>query len=369
MNYKYRIKHQFESVMKRENQTITDYFTGTEYKVFFRTKSRSKDTTEQLRLYYAEDVAIDNGTIFRYKNENYVAINKQADESNIFYTSIAQKCTQTITNNGMTLPCAISNIEITTNGNQVVSTIDGTAVLYTCNNANYKKLPLGTKINALGNTYEIKNKYEDNGLGYLKLEQAGRIPDVYLLTYMGTNSLSMDDTVYQLTYKATVNGTEVENPTIMYVSSDETVATIDTSGVMTMIKAGTVTITASWEGISTDTVITISEETPVVPKITCDITCVEAIVKVGGAYKTFTALFYDADNTDITATVTPVWSTYSEDFDTASVLTISNTTPTKYKIKITDDHREAVGKSFTLTLTDATGICTKSIVVEVEAYS
>ncbi len=364
MNHQNRIKHQFENVMRREQQTITDYYTGAEYKVFFRTKSLSTDTEESLRLYYPEDTAIDNGTIFRYKNEIYLVINRQADQSNIFYTSVAQKCTQTIISNGATIPCVTGNVEITTSGNQVITVIDGTVILYTGVNSNYKKLSIGANINVMGNTYEITNKYTDNGLGYLKLEQTTSTPDVYALTYTGVDTVSMDDGTYQLTFEAMLNNSAVSDAVLTYVSSDETVATVDTNGLMTLVNSGTVVITASWEGVSANITITISQAPP---SITCDITYTgDPAIIVGGNYKTFTGVFYD-NNVDVTATITPVWSTTSDDFD-VSLLQISNTTPNKYKIMIADTYENLIGKSFTLTLRDANNLCTKSIKVSISAY-
>ena len=163
MNYQYRIKHQFDTVMKREKQSITDYFTGTKYTVFFRTKSRSKDTNEQLRLYFTEDTAIDNGTIFTYKNENYVVINKQADESNIYYTSIAQKCTQSVPSKGIAVPFATDNIQATVDKSTALTTIDGTVIMFTGANSYYDAITINNSFNAFGNTYKVMNKYSDNG--------------------------------------------------------------------------------------------------------------------------------------------------------------------------------------------------------------
>ena len=275
MNYQYRIKHQFDTVMKREKQSITDYFTGTKYTVFFRTKSRSKDTNEQLRLYFTQDTAIDNGTIFTYKNENYVVINKQADESNIYYTSIAQKCTQSVPSKEIAVPFATDNIQATVDKSTALTTIDGTVIMFTGANSYYDAITINNSFNAFGNTYKVMNKYSDNGLGYLKCEQQASTPDTYTLTYSGLTSLGMDDyTTYQLTYTAQKNGITVENPAITYSSGNTEIATVDASGLLTLVSGGDVTITATWteHDITCETQITVTSVTPVPSNWTMNIT-------------------------------------------------------------------------------------------------
>lgn len=364
MNYQYRIKHQFETVMKREKQSITDYLTGEIYTVFFRKKSRSKDTTEQLRLYYDKETAISHGTVFQYKENNYIIVNKQADESGIYYTSVAQKCTQSILSGGINIPCATDNIQITTDANETLSMIDGTVILYTGANSYYNAIAINNTFNAFGNTYKVTNKYSDNGLGYLKCEQTTSVPDTYTLTYTGLTTLSMDDyTTYQLTYKATKNGVTVENPTITYVSSDNALVTVDANGLMTLVAAGEVTITATWNGVNCVATIGINAVTPPVSTMTCDITSTRNEISVGGSYRTFKGHFYDASGTELTDVV-GVWTVVGNDGFNTSHLTPS-ITGNKYKVMISDSYYDDIGLSFTLTFADAEGTCSKSVVVEI----
>ena len=70
-----------------------------------------------------------------------------------------------------------------------------------------------------------------------------------------------DATTYQLSYTAIKNGVYVV-PTLTYVSSDETIATVDDTGLMTLLACGDVTITATWTDGSRvntcDTAITVT---------------------------------------------------------------------------------------------------------------
>ena len=84
----------------------------------------------------------------------------------------------------------------------------------------------------------------------------------YKLIYRGETSLNMaDSTTYQLSYTAIKNDV-YEIPTLTYASSDETIATVDDTGLMTLLACGNVTITATWTDGSRvntcDTAITVT---------------------------------------------------------------------------------------------------------------
>ena len=366
MNYKYRIKHQFDTVMKREKQNITDYLSGATYTVFFRTKSRSKDINEQLRLYYAEDTDIDNGTIFTYKNENYIVINRQADESNCFYTSIAQKCTQNVSVNGFNLPFATENIQVATDESSSIIIISGTVIIFTGINSYYDKIDINKTFNAFGNTYKVSNKYQDNGLGYLKCEQTTSVPDTYTLTYTGVDTVSLDDgDTYQLTFDARKNDVVVTDPTIAYVSSDETIATIDANGLMTMLQAGNVAITATWNDVSANTTISIGAVTPPVATMTCEITYPRDYIMLGGSNTTYRAVFFDSNGVAVTG-IMPMWKVTSDEMD-INKLTITNTEPEAYGVKIDSLYEECLLQHFTITLSDKDNTCSYSITIEIQS--
>ena len=112
---------------------------------------------------------------------------------------------------------------------------------------------------------------------------------------------SNESTTYQLSYTVTNNDIVVENPTITYSSSDETIATVDSNGLMTMLKEGTVDITATCSTASVTTTMTIADTSA--PTYTLSITSSTDTIKVGGSYKNLTCLFADKDGQDITATV------------------------------------------------------------------
>ena len=126
--------------------------------------------------------------------------------------------------------------------------------------------------------------------------------DDYKIIYNGVTSFDINDsTTYQLSYTVTNNGSVVENPTIHYSSSDETIATVDSNGLMTMLKEGTVNITASYSTDSVTTTMTIANTSA--PTYALSITSSSDTITLGRSYKTMTCRFADKDGQDITATV------------------------------------------------------------------
>ena len=58
-------KRQFDTTMKREGITVSDYFDASKtYNVFFRRNERSTTPQGKVRLFYSQDTPITIGIIF-----------------------------------------------------------------------------------------------------------------------------------------------------------------------------------------------------------------------------------------------------------------------------------------------------------------
>jgi hypothetical protein len=97
----------------------------------------------------------------------------------------------------------------------------------------------------------------------------------------------------------------VEKPSLTYKSSDTSVATVSSDGILKPYKAGNVTITATWEDGNniqciTDITITKTESsstttTPSTANVYCTISSSTNEIKVGGSYRLLTANLINED--------------------------------------------------------------------------
>lgn len=348
-------QRQFDNTMQREGIIVTDYYdTLKEYEVFFRRNNRGTTPQGKLRLYYSQDTDISIGTVFVLKGENYLIVSQDSQESDVYHTSMAMKCSTTFTINYLgkyyTVPFVVIKDRYGISENNTINIIDGSVIVYTGLNdivdsmtGNYRNF---------GGTYEVKNHFYNDNLAYIYMSREADSPDVYSLSYDGITILDINDGTYQLTFTAVKNGELVSNPTLTYASSDEAIATVDASGLLTMLANGNVTITATWaEGnVSDDINITISGEiTPVVEGTS--LISGRTDLKVGYS-RSYTAYFNDKDGNTVEG-VTPVWSISNNGF---ALSKIAITYPTTNKITLKVDDESLENETFTLNLADADGL-------------
>ncbi len=122
--------------------------------------------------------------------------------------------------------------------------------------------------------------------------------------YVEVSDVTLDMSEVDLTtgetlkIKVEVTPGDATNPSVTWMSSDPSVATVDANGVVTALKPGIVTITATADGVTAECVITVSA--PVNIPDTYDI---ELIVSDGGSAKT--NLTNASAGSIITVTATP----------------------------------------------------------------
>ena len=275
-------QRQFNATMKRECITVSDYYDRNKtYDVFFRRSRRGSNSNGKVRIYFSQDTPIDIGTMFVLKGDTYVVTSRDGDESDVFYTSIAVKCDTSFNvysnteHRYVSIPFVTLSDKFTLSSNSTISMISGSVVIYTGDISYLREVDLNHGFYNYGGYYELGNTFYNNGLAYWYMTREAMPADKYVLSYNGVTSLDMKDaTTYQLSYTAIKNDVPVDSPTLTYVSSDNTIATVDDNGLMTLLKQGNVTITATWtDGNNTtcETTIDITnsgvEPEPAVPSI------------------------------------------------------------------------------------------------------
>ena len=299
--------------------------------------------------------------MFVLKDDTYVVTSRDGDESDIFYTSIAVKCDTSFTvysnteKRYVSIPFVTLSDKFTLSSNSTISMISGAVVIYTGDNSYAREVEINSAYYNYGGYYKVRNIFYNNGLAYVYMTREAMPEDRYTLSYNGVTSLDMKDTTtYPLSYTAIKNDIPVDSPTLTYVSSDNTIATVDGNGLMTLLKEGNVKITATWtDGKNTtcETTIAISnsgvEPEPTPSGGTLTITTVGDLIV--GFNRTYTANFTDANGNDVSSNYTCVWSFSNLTFDESKIETyeIDN------RIKIKVDEEALVGKTFTLNVVDS----------------
>lgn len=364
-------QRQFDAVLKREGITVRDYFDDTEYLVFFRKNNRGTTPQGKVRIFYPQNCGIKLGTAFTLKNDTYIVISQDAQESDIYYTSIAVKCDTSFTletNEGwITLPFVTESDKYGMSSGSVMTMVNGSAICYTTLNKYSKSITVNQCFYNYGGYYKVGNYFHNNNLCYIYMTRETAPTDSYSLTYEGETVFDISTTsTYQMSFLALNNLSVVDNPKLTYVSSDETIATVDENGLVTFLATGTVSITATWKedgeenGITCTVELTLGDSSVVIPTVSAKLSTSTSTIKVGGSYKTMTTSFYDLDGNDVTSDTIAnltvedfVWTCsidgedYTNNTDLVTWYRSSSDAVNKYKIKLAND-RSYIGRTFTV---------------------
>ena len=352
------LNRKFEQQLQRENTVVTDFFDNSKTcKMLFRRSNRGTNPQGKLHCYFKQTEPFGIGSVIVMKGQPYVIISdKDFDESNAVYSAIAKKTNVII--NG--IPFVVDTATYGESQGTIFTQVDGDIIIYTGFNTNTSKIKVNDYINAFGNSYQVSNKFVKENIIYIHLKQTTSVPDNYNIVYNGITSFDLkDSTTYQLSYTVTNNGSVVENPTITYSSSDETVATVDSNGLMTMLKEGSVDITASYSDATCTTTMTIANTSA--PTYTLSLTSSSDTITAGGSYKTLTCLFTDKDGQDVTETVVAdmttadfVWTCFIDgtEYTNNSIVVWHNGSSTNSKkIKLTYDAQSYIAYTLTVKCT------------------
>lgn len=362
-------QRQFDAVMKRECIAVTDYYDGKSYNVFFRRNNKGNTPQGKLRFYYAQDTSIAVGTIFTLRGIHYLVTSQDANESDVYHTSIAVRCDTALnvpvnTGGVVTVPCVTIKNEYTLSQSSSVNLVDGSITVYTGDNPYTRNITINDGYYNFGGYYKVANTVYNDGLAYVYMtKEATPQSDNFLLTYNGVTSVDMaESSTYQLSYTATKNGTVVESPTLSYISNNDGVATVDSNGLLSFISTGTVSITATWTdgGNATCTTTFTVTNSGDIPPATVGTVTISGRTDLMNTYsRTYTATYTDVDGNDVSSNYNSVWSVEA-DFDTSNLVL---DTSTQNKVKISVDNENLVNSSFTLKVVDSEGLYTPAVLV------
>lgn len=229
-----------------------------------------------------------------------------------------------------------------------------------------KKIPIGERFIVNGQAWEATQLDHSSAPNILSIllgessksteydDMENEIADAYLYSYEITlNSTSetlVETSTYQIMPTITNNGVLVSNATIIYSSSDETIATVDENGLVTAVSVGNAIITASIGSVSATLDLVVTEKT------------VEPVISYGYTWSNGTNLkTYMSSTISLTKTInsvsSPLIATYSLDSVGTTLLNAGNITIIKksdYSYQIKNVNVSTI-KSFVITFTDSSG--------------
>ncbi len=260
----------FEETMRREHHTATTYTTGEEFDCFFRRNNDNLNEHDTMVMYYRIDAPVRAGTLINFGGCTYIIINKETIENNIYFKSALVRTNGEVTTHSVSvvgLPIYSRTVNnATADSGTNISIIDGNAEALTEDNAASRALAIDDLLNEWGRTWRVTNLFFIDGIVHIILEVSANVVPTYEYKIVLSPLTSVHvkpgdvDLIKATTY---INDHKVSSSTIKYSSSNEEVATIDSSGSISYLADGKVSFTATWteQGVSATTdVVTIQSE-------------------------------------------------------------------------------------------------------------
>jgi hypothetical protein len=238
------------------------------------------------RVLCKPDEDINTGDEIFWKNKYWLCTNVDSDKE-IYAKGIIEKCNntlkwQTSTGEIKEYPCIISDkTSVYSSGleeNKFITLGDDQILITIQNNSDTSQIEVDkrfifnhskndiyklSKVQSLiqeGILYLTMTKDQYGVNDRLDLNLADYVQNNYILTITNGDSISLTNTeTLQLSVTLTNNGVPVENPTVVYSSSNEEICTVSTTGLIQPISEGVVTITAVSNGVSDTIEVTVEE--------------------------------------------------------------------------------------------------------------
>ena len=367
---------QFNDALAREGKIVTDSTGNTSYKCLFR-KNNDKNTSDnRLTIFYPVSEAIEQGQLLKYKDNYFLSLNQETNENDTYYKSDLLQVNSEIhtivvadssNNTGYELNLRayaedLSNVGLT--GDSTISIVGGNISFIVQDNADSRKLKIDATFSALGGTWKITNLYFKSGLGYVFTERTAdsTTSPAYSLSITGSDSVTMED-VAQLVATATITDgtttTTILNPTLSWSSSDTSLATVSSTGLVAGVAEGNVVITAIWTEHDVSATHDIEVKSNVVISYNVTISG-RTSIRTNTGYN-FSAVFTDSAGNVVA--LTPVWSHVVDPSSMSSYVTGTVNADGTYRIAAADND-DLVGCTCTITVTDEGETCTDSYTTE-----
>lgn len=217
-------------------------------RLFYKEKTDSIDGIDYKEV-YADKNLINQGSTIKMDNKTYLLVEFTEDYRNPVYDKgIIKKC-KIIKINGNNVDCVVENLVADITNGSLISFVDNKLLITTTSSI---EIELNQQIQYKNYLYKIYAKDETKeGLTVYKADYVSKVVS-YTIELTQANASIEQDNTYQIqaTVKNNTTGTNVDNPTITYISQNDTIATVNTSGLVTGVGVGSTTITLTYENAS-----------------------------------------------------------------------------------------------------------------------
>lgn len=343
---------QYKRTMEREGKTLTTYTGGAEFKAFFRINNDNENQRETIVIYYDVTAPVRPGTLVMYGYGVYLALNRETVENDVYYKSTLVKCNGVYNENSgavMNIPFYSDNMKSSVSvGNSTITMLNGNIEIITEENSLSKKIKIDQKFNEFGRTFSVCNLYSMDGILHIIAEVYSNMTPTYTYSVVidgtPTTSLKTGETV-QLTATTYMGETITTGATLDWTSSDNTIATVDGTGLVTCISEGTSMITCTWveQDVKGTASINVSNSSESVTPTGYTYTISGNTNLKNGFSRTYTLTITDSSGNDITSSQNDYsWNIVSDFTDKIEQVITDN------KIKLTVDDENLFDESFVL---------------------
>lgn len=175
------LSRMFKRTMQREGKTVSALIPQKDFTAFFRRCSDAKSTENRINIYYGVDAPVEQGSLIKYKTKTYILINKETEENDCYYKSLAIACNGMLRNNKLTVKDVPvygydMNDGVAYTGN-TFTVIDGYMELITQDTDAVRKLEINDTFNIFGRTFKTDNIYYKDGICHIIAKVAMDEPD------------------------------------------------------------------------------------------------------------------------------------------------------------------------------------------------
>ena len=216
------VRSQFYTYLAREGTTVKDYWTGEEYRCFFRRNKDTNQTNDNISIYYEVGNGLHPGAIITHYDKRFLILNEESVENRIYHRSdginsdIMLTTYDKETMQEISIPVFAYDLTGTTPDKaDMMSVIAGNVELMTGDNEISRLLKVNQEFYEMGNWYTIVSVNFKTGICRIEASviQGPSTPREYAVKIDAEPAYTQGDAA-KLTAATTLDSNPIVNPTL-----------------------------------------------------------------------------------------------------------------------------------------------------------